>query len=58
MAKFIYTKNHTYRCTTCGYEYKELPPEDSSGETCPNCWMTKVTEGYANVNVQRDNQKV
>jgi len=54
-AKFIYTKNHTYRCTTCGYEYKELPPEDGSGETCPNCWMTKVTEGYANGNIQRDN---
>ena len=54
-AKFIYTRNRTYRCTRCGWEYKELPPEDpdSNGNGCPNCWLVDNTKGRRqDVNIQ------
>ena len=45
MAKWIYTKNHTYKCGKCGYEYKQIPPEDPNTDNgCPNCWMIKASQ--------------
>lgn len=45
--KFIYTKNRTYKCTKCGWEYKELPPasETDDDNGCPNCWLLTNTKG-------------